>query len=77
MKVSSAVSCTSSVSQGSVLGPVLFLLYQSPIARHALCHHVYADDLNIVSAFSVDGDTHSKIEQATSAICDWYLVDCY
>jgi len=36
---------------------------------------VYADDLNIVCAFSVDGDTHSNIEQGTSAIRDWYLVN--
>jgi len=36
---------------------------------------MYADDLNIVSAFSLDGDTHTKMEQATSAIRDWYLVN--
>jgi len=40
--------------------------------RYAVRHHVYADDLNIVS---VDSDTHSNIEQATSAIRDWYLVN--
>jgi len=43
--------------QGSVLELVLFLLYESPIARvlaqYAVRHHVCADDLNIVSAFTL------------------------
>ena len=36
------------VPQGSVLGPVLFVLYASPvsdvISRHAMSHESFADD---------------------------------
>jgi len=61
----------SRVPQGSVFGPVLFLLYESPIARvlstFDVHHHVYKDDLNIVSAFSGDIGALSHLEQATTA----------
>jgi len=38
-------------------------------------HHVYADDLNIVSAFSADIGALTHLEQATSAVHNWYTAN--
>jgi len=53
---SSSVTCTTGVPQGSVLGPLLFTAYVSPIAGIAHIHNIdqqqYADDTQLFISLS-------------------------
>ncbi len=56
------------VPQGSVLGPILFSIYNSPIGeiivKYNICYHVYTDDGQLYLACSPkDSLSHEKVKE--------------
>ena len=78
---SSVRDLTVGVQQGSVLGPILYLLYTAPLAEivrsHGLDYHFYADDTQLYISFKdCDVDVaRLRVANSVADICHWMDVN--
>ena len=66
------------VPQGSVLRPILYLLYTTPLAEiirnHGLDYHFHADDTQLYISFKdcdVDVARRLSVENCVADVCHW------
>ena len=69
------------VPKGSVLGPLLFTLYTTPLSsmifEHAIPHHLYADDIQLYVSFA-SGDSVAALnglQSCLASVQSWMLTN--
>ena len=75
--MSASVNITSGVPQGSVLGPLLFTAYVSPISRLiqncGVGHYAYADDTTLLIKYDMASAFIDLLNRCTTELSHWFM----
>ena len=73
--VFSQPACVSSgVPQGSILGPLLFLIYVNDMSQAVKCNlFLYADDTCVVCQHKDINEIEKQLNKDMESICDWFV----
>ena len=68
-------ACVSSgVPQGSILGPLLFLIYINDMSQAVKCNlFLYADDTCLVCQHKDINEIEKQLNKDFGSICDWFV----
>ena len=68
-------ACVSSgVPQGSILGPLLFLIYINDMSQAVKCNlFLYADDTCLVCQHKDNNEIEKQLNKDFQSICDWFV----
>ena len=61
------------VPQGSILGPLLFLLYVNDMPQSVDCDLLYADDSCLIFSDTNVENIEKQLNKDFNSICDWLL----
>ena len=71
---SQPVSVSCGVPQGSILGPLLFLIYVNDMSQAVKCHlFPYADDSCLVCQHNDINEIEQQLNVDFRNICDWFV----